>query len=181
VIVDFKEAQRENPKWVIQHGLPEASGGSGLESVEDYPKYIWKDQSRSELHKTVSESIYDDNHLDAADMDDFIANDTFLSAVKYPVSEDEIDGRAFGDLEYVLLPDRVVGFDLHRRKYSILGLDHLQPVQTRKEGWADLKLHAGTSTWCRRRSKRISWKSDHASTLAEKGWTQTSSMEKVRV
>jgi hypothetical protein len=143
VIVDFKEAQREDPKWVIRHGLPEASGGSGLESVEDYPKYIWKDQSRSELHKTVSESIYDDNHLDAADMDDFIANDTFLSAVKYPLSEDEIDGRTFGAMEYALLPDRVVGFDLHRRKYSILALDHLQPVQTRKEGWADLKLPRG--------------------------------------
>ncbi|KAF3037082.1 hypothetical protein E8E12_004202 [Didymella heteroderae] len=143
VIVDFKEAQREDSGWAIKHQIPEASGGSGLETTEDYPRSIWKDNTLKVLEKAEPENIFEDDHLDAADMEDFVASNQFLAAYKDSSGEDHIDHRAFEPIDFALLPDRVVGFDLHRRKFSILALDYLHPVQVKKEGWADLKLPRG--------------------------------------
>ncbi|KAJ4355135.1 hypothetical protein N0V95_003217 [Ascochyta clinopodiicola] len=143
VIVDFKEAQREDAGWAIKHQIPEASGGSGLETTEDYPRSIWKDSTLSVLERAESENIFEDDHIDAADMDDFIASNQFLAAYKDSSGEDHLDHRAFERTDFALLPDRVVGFDLHRRKFGILALDCLHSVQVKKEGWADLKLPRG--------------------------------------
>ncbi|KAH7091245.1 AAA family ATPase [Paraphoma chrysanthemicola] len=143
VIVDFNEAQREDPKWVLQLGLPEASGGSGLETTEDYPRYIWKGQARTELDKEDSEHIHEDNHIDATDMDNFVSNSTFLRTYKDATGEREVDETTFEEVDFALLPDRVVGFDLHRRKFSILALDDLRSVQIKRQGWKDLKLPRG--------------------------------------
>ncbi|KAL1608510.1 hypothetical protein SLS60_003452 [Paraconiothyrium brasiliense] len=143
VIVDFEEAKLESSNWVVNHGMPAASGGSGLESTEDYPRSIWKDKARKVLEKTEPDVIYEDDHVDAADMDDFVTTNAFLAAHKDASGESVLDHRAFERVDFALLPDRVVGFDLHRRRFSILALDCLHPVRVNKESWADLKLPRG--------------------------------------
>jgi hypothetical protein len=143
VIVDFKEAARDNPAWVLKPKIPDASGGSGLESTEDYPLWIWSDKDRNKPGKGQDEWIYDDNNHDDAAMEEFISSDSFLTAFKNRVSDEEVNGKAFTESELVLLPDRVCAFDLHRRTFCILPLDGLMPVRAKTEGWADLKLPRG--------------------------------------
>ncbi|KAJ4354145.1 uncharacterized protein N0V89_005878 [Didymosphaeria variabile] len=118
VIVDFEEAKLESSNWVVNHGMPAASGGSGLESTEDYPRSIWKDKAHKVLEKSEPDVIFEDDHIDAADMDDFVATNAFLTAHKSSSGENVIDHRAFERIDFALLPDRVVG-------------------------WADLKLPRG--------------------------------------
>ncbi|KAH6644230.1 hypothetical protein C7974DRAFT_419747 [Boeremia exigua] len=143
VIVDFKEAKRENSHWVANHGMPTASGGSGLEFMEDYPNNVWEDETYQVLKDTTADLIYADDGIDAADMDDLVASNAFLATQKYSSGDLFVDYQAFDRMDYALLPDRVVGFDLHRRRFAILALDCLHPMQVSKEGWADLKLPRG--------------------------------------
>jgi hypothetical protein len=143
VIVDFKEAVLEDGYWVAELDMGGADDGLFNETNEDYPRSIWKDRTYKSVDRTESDSIYDDDYIDTADMDDFVASNTFLTAFKNSPTKDDIDHRAFERIDFALLPDRVIGFDFYRRKFCILALDCLHPVRVRKEGWDDLKLPRG--------------------------------------
>lgn len=45
--------------------------------------------------------------------------------------------------DLILLPDRVCGFDLHRRRFALFDVKRLQSVEMQTEGWKDLKLLRG--------------------------------------
>jgi hypothetical protein len=143
VIVDCKEAALEDESWVAELDMGAADQGEFNENNEDYPIHIWKDKTFRVVERIVSDSIYDDDYVDARDMNDFVASNTFLSAFKNSSTKDNIDHRAFERVDFALLPDRVIGFDFYRRKFCILALDCLHPVRVRKEGWDDLKLPSG--------------------------------------
>ena len=143
VIVDFKEASRSNAQWLLALAIPDSMGGSGSEVTEDFPVRYWKDKDQKTLDNEKGDSIWDDNGMDEAAMIDFIAKDAFLNAFQNKLSDEDVDGSDFTDSELVLLPDRVVAFDLHSRKYTIVGLDGLQAVEVKAEGWGDLKLPRG--------------------------------------
>jgi hypothetical protein len=143
VIVDCKEAALEDEAWVAELDMGAADEGEFSENNEDYPIHIWKDKTFRVVERIVSDSIYDDDYVDARDMSDFVASNTFLSAFKNSSTKDNIDHRAFERIDFALLPDRVIGFDFYRRKFCILALDCLHPVRVRKEGWDDLKLPSG--------------------------------------
>ncbi|KAJ8110742.1 hypothetical protein OPT61_g6491 [Boeremia exigua] len=148
VIVDFKEARHEDEAWVLTHGLPEADGGSALEVKEDCERWIYSDRMRKERVGAVSDNIYDDDGVDQEDWDDFTASNTFLAAYKRSSSK-WVDHEGFEDIDFALLPDCVVGYDLYRHKFAILMLDHLQPQQVNTDGWKDLELPPGHKTMLR--------------------------------
>ena len=143
VVVDFKEAYRANQKWVLGLKIPEALGGSGSEVMEDFPVSYWKDKEQKELDGEKEEEIHDDTDIDETAMADFIARDGFLSCFDNKLGNEDVDGSNFSEGELMLLPERVVAFDLHSRRYIIIGIDGLQPVEVKAEGWGDLKLPRG--------------------------------------
>jgi hypothetical protein len=143
VIVDFKEAVRSDKQWVLTLGIPERITAIGLETIESFPVSYWKDVEQNDLIETKEEGIYDDTSLDRPMMEEFMSKDPFLSAFKNRLNDDQVDGSDFTDNELVLLPDRVCAFNLHRRSFSIIGLQGLRNVEVQTEGWSDLKLPRG--------------------------------------
>src|ERR1700760_4263735 len=86
-------------------------------------------------------------------MADFVSKDVFLSFFQNKLSDEDVDGSNFTDAELVLPPDRVVAFDLHSRRYTIVGVDGLQTVEARAEGWAISNSREDIRGWCRHRSR----------------------------
>lgn len=142
-MVDFRDAFRENVRWVGGLHVPEGTGGSGLETTEDYPMFVWKDRTRKTLEASFGEKIYEDNDVDSLAMDDYMAKDQFLSSFKHKSGGEDIDERSLSDIDLALLPDRVCAFDLHRRRYCIVSVSGLRSVEVENEGWLDLKLPRG--------------------------------------
>lgn len=140
VIVDFKEAQREDNRWVLNQDIDDPDGGHSSETNEDESRSVWKDKARNELKMKLRDEIYDDDHVDANDEDDFTESNTFLTAWR---SGKTVDQECLERIDYALLPSRVVGYDLYRHKFAILAIEYLQPVRANTDGWADLKLPRG--------------------------------------
>jgi len=141
VIVDLMEACRDDPEWIFRHEVHHISDSSGGEYEKKPRRRTWYDKRRYEgRHEIKDDHMYEDDHLDVTDMENFIMSDTFLCATKEAIDQhgSKIDGT-----DLMLLPDRVVGFDLHRKKFSMLALDCLHSVQVKEEGWANLKLPRG--------------------------------------
>lgn len=91
VMVDFRDAFRENVRWVGGLHVPEGTGGSGLETTEDYPMFVWKDRTRKTLEASFGEKIYEDNDVDSLAMDDYMAKDQFLSSFKHKSGGEDIE------------------------------------------------------------------------------------------
>jgi hypothetical protein len=143
VIIDFKEAKRENKEWVLSLQIPEELGGVGLETTEDFPVSFWKDAEQKHLDSLKDDLFYEDGLSDVPTMKDFIFKDKFLSSFKNELDGDQLDGNDLTDNELVLLPDRVCAFYLHKRCFVIIGLQGLRSLKARTEGWSDLKLPRG--------------------------------------
>lgn len=140
VIVDFKEARREDIGWVLKQDIEDADGGLSSEVNEDESRSLWKDKERTQLKIKLPNDIYDDDFVDANDEDDFIDSNAFLIAWR---SGKTVDQECLERIDYALLPSRVVGYDLYRHKFAILAIEFLQPVRANTDGWADLKLPRG--------------------------------------
>ena len=83
VVVDFKEAERFNSKWVPKLGNPRyvEHEDSSDELMERYPRYIWKDKSRLQLLPGKEEQVQNDKIIDRCSTDDFIASDSYTVTV----------------------------------------------------------------------------------------------------
>lgn len=142
VIVDFKEARQEDDEWVLDHGIIPADTGAVSEVKEYHSRSIWHDKEHTKLKTTWFDDIYDDDHVDVDGQEEFVMSNAFLTAWRHsrgkPVSREKLER-----IDHALLPNRVVGYDLYRHKFSILALDYLQPVRANTDGWADLKLPRG--------------------------------------
>jgi hypothetical protein len=140
VIVDFKEARRESIAWVLKQEISSADRGLASEVDEDEARCVWKDKERDELKEEILHEIYDDDHVDGNEEDDYVDSNAFLVAWK---SGKTVSQEYLEHIDYALLPSRVVGYDLYRHKFAILAIEFLQPVRANTDGWADLKLPRG--------------------------------------
>ncbi|KAK2766126.1 hypothetical protein FQN54_007641 [Arachnomyces sp. PD_36] len=122
VIVDFKEAARDNSQWVPKLALPEIMDDWDTGIYKDYFPYIF---------------------LDCFATENLVSHDAFLCGLRNKNSREDFNGRNFQEGELVLLPDRVCAFNLRKRKFCILSLQGLQPVEAKGEGWNNLKLPRG--------------------------------------
>jgi hypothetical protein len=140
VIVDFKETARANPRMIMNLGFSSARmWDEDLDDSEAYPMYVWRDRKQRHFAEKF-EDIYEDGHLDEHLMHRHIARDTFLSTWENLMQGDFIDGTAFGDDEFLLLPNRVCAFLLQRRRFALLRMDCLKPLQPDSRNWDDLFL-----------------------------------------
>ncbi|KAG9206967.1 hypothetical protein G6514_000258 [Epicoccum nigrum] len=140
VIVDFKEARRNNYAWVLRQEILDADEGLSSEIDEDEPRTIWKDKERKSWFERWTRMIFDDDYVDRNDEEEYIESNIFLTAWK---SNKTVDQEYLERTDYALLPNRVVGYDLYRHKFAILAIEYLQPVRANTDGWADLKLPSG--------------------------------------
>lgn len=143
VVVDFKEASRNDPKWIMELGIPERLYQNPNETRDDYPIYIWKDEDMMELSTKPYDFIFDDDYIDNDQMKDLTERDGFLSDYQYRFNDRQMDGSSMSENDIVLLPNRVCGYVLQRRIWALLRLDLLRDVVVADAGWNDLKLLKG--------------------------------------
>ena len=89
------------------------------------------------------DEIYNDDSGDDEDMGDLFFKDNFLS--EYTSTEGNMHMYSNRPTEdnLILLPERICGFDLHRRRFALFDVKRLQSVEMQTEGWKDLKLLRG--------------------------------------
>ncbi|MCJ1262519.1 hypothetical protein MMC22_002389 [Lobaria immixta] len=146
VIIDIKAAVREDEKWVPEMEIPRVFYGDNSETSEDFETCLWSDRRKEILVREIRRSgeIYSDDWVDREGTVEIYSKDHFLSkymsAVDNPV---QIDLDSVTDDDLILLPERICGFDLHRRCFALFDVKCLQSVDLQTEGWKDLKLLRG--------------------------------------
>lgn len=142
VIVDIKAAVREDEQWVPEMAIPRGFYGNRSELSEDFEKCLWFDRNEEILVCELRhrEEIYDDDWVDGKRRNDLISKDIFLTTYQHT---ETADSNSLTDDDLILLPERICGFDLHRRRFALFDVRHLQGVDMQTEGWKDLKLLQG--------------------------------------
>ncbi|GKZ24015.1 hypothetical protein AbraIFM66951_010513 [Aspergillus brasiliensis] len=142
IIVDFKTARNEDQEWVPNLSVPDTMSGTGSEVSDSLYVRVVANRETKEHIRTSSDTIYDDDWVDAELTKDFIREDTFLdrqgSATEQQVTRKEV----WSDDELIMMPDRACAWDLHRRRWALCDLEHMRPVPT-DDGWKNLKLRPG--------------------------------------
>lgn len=144
VIIDVKAAVREDEQWVPQMGIPWTSYGDTSEIKEDFKTCLWSGRKEKRLVREIcSGETYNDDWVDGQGMDDIISKNHFLSQHKSTVDNMQMDSSSLSDDDLILLPERICGFDVHRRRFALFDVKRLQSVDMQTEGWKDLKLLRG--------------------------------------
>lgn len=145
VIVDIKKAVHEDEQWVPEMGIRRVFYGDISETSEDFETCLWSDRKEKKLIREIrsSDEIYNDDWVDAEGMGDIIFKDHFLSQYTSAVDNTQMDADTIADDDLILLPERICGFDLHRRRFAIFDIKRLESVALQTEGWNDLKLLRG--------------------------------------
>ncbi|GLB14938.1 hypothetical protein AtubIFM61612_004743 [Aspergillus tubingensis] len=142
IIVDFKTARNEDQEWVPSLSIPSTMGGSGSEVSESLYIQVLANRESKEYIRSSSETIYDDDWVDAELTKDFIRDDAFL-ARQESAPEQQVPRKEFwSNDELVMMPDRACAWDLHRRRWALCDLERMRPVPT-DDGWKNLKLRPG--------------------------------------
>lgn len=116
VVVDFSEALAANPGWrTASSNLALEDEDAPGEILEEYPTSFWKDSYRKVLDEARDDEIYDDMHIDAKLMEEYIERDALLR--DHPQTSRAGDGE-FDEDHLVLLPNRVFGFVMKNRKWG---------------------------------------------------------------
>lgn len=142
VMIDFKEAQRENPAWTLADILDSELEPSSREFEEDYELKVWRDDDRKKRNCTETERILDDKKYDVANTTEFMERDKFLREWKEELA-DNLENPNFTGDDILLLPKYVLAFVLQRREFHRLRLDCLEEIKTKESAWDDLKLRKG--------------------------------------
>ncbi|MCJ1462583.1 hypothetical protein MMC07_001185 [Pseudocyphellaria aurata] len=142
VIIDIKAAVREDEQWVPEMAIPTGFFGDRSELSEDFETCLWSDRNEKLLLGELrrGEEIYDDDWVDSKGRIDMSSKNLFLSTYQHSQA---VDTNSLTDDDLILLPDRICGFDLHRRRFALFDVRHLQYVDKQTEGWKDLKLLRG--------------------------------------
>ena len=140
VIVDFKEANRSNPAWTLELTITDLLDRSMAETMEDYPVKVWKDRRWTEVERSRADLIFDDDYIDEYFRQNHLTHDPFLSSFESRYDEEDIEGKKLQPADVMLLPNRVVAYTLQRRRFALIQVDGLRPVEPNKEGWNDLIL-----------------------------------------
>lgn len=146
VIIDIKAAVREDEKWVPEMEIPRVFYGDSSETSEDFETCHWSDRRKKTLVLEINHNneTYNDDWVDGEGMEEIYSNDHFLSEYMSAMDTSlQIDSDSFTDDDLILLPERICGFDLHRRRFALFDLKRLQSVDLQTEGWKDLKLLRG--------------------------------------
>lgn len=141
VIIDIKAAVREDEQWVPKMGIPTMFYGDSSETSESFETCLWSDRKEKRLVREIRhfDETYQDDWVDAEGMQNIVARDHLLS----DYAGATIDSDSLTDEDLILLPERICGFDLHRRRFALFDVQHLQSVGMQTEGWKDLKLLRG--------------------------------------
>lgn len=142
VMVDFKEAQKENAAWTLADRLEVDPEPDAREFEEDYELKVWRDDDRKTRNCTETERVLYDRKYDAANTNVLMERDDFLSKW-FESSADDLDNPDFTEDDLMLLPKYVLGFVLQRREFHRLRLDCLEEIKTKESAWDDLKLLKG--------------------------------------
>lgn len=145
VIIDIKAAVRDDEQWVPEMGIPRVSYGDGSETAEEFETCVWSDRKEKKLVREIRyrNEIYNDDSVDGDDMGDLFFKDHFLSEYTSTEGNMHMYSNSLTEDDLILLPERICGFDLHRRRFAIFDVKRLQSVEMQTEGWKDLKLLRG--------------------------------------
>lgn len=141
VIIDIKAAVREDEQWVPEMGIPTMFYGDSSETSEDFETCLWSDRKEKRLVREIRhfDETYQDDWVDDEGMQNIVARDHLLS----DYAGARMDSDSLTDEDLILLPERICGFDLHRRRFALFDVKCLQSVGMQTEGWKDLKLLRG--------------------------------------
>ena len=115
VIVDFLEGVAENPGWSPRFTYPPGMTIFFRELIEDYPLSWWGDRLHNKLEFQKAESIYKDHSIDDKIFDACTGKDE-LTRTQTDLAV--LEGGELSEEGLMLLPNRVLGFVMKKRKFG---------------------------------------------------------------
>ena len=115
VVVDFREAVRENSNLRPYIRGTTTTDCYEKETVDGLAVSVWKDDKQEELENEKYDVIYDDSLVDAELSIDFENKDPLLKEDPDP---DFTSGKSFRDEDLMLLPARVLGYVFRKQHFG---------------------------------------------------------------
>ena len=115
VIVDFKEAIRDNPNRAPYYGFSVTSGYNDRETDDALAVSVWKDDKQEELDDKKYDIIDDDSLVDVELTVNFETKDPLL---KEGPDSDFVNGKTFREEDLILLPARVLGYVFRKQHFG---------------------------------------------------------------
>ncbi|KAK7702982.1 hypothetical protein SLS57_011117 [Botryosphaeria dothidea] len=142
VIVDFHQAFQSHPSWRPWSSWNEIDPDDD-EFQEAYDTIVWADREHKNLRLSYSDVIDQDWLIERRRTDNYLKS-VPLFKLKPSEEGEQYDGTKLADDLLMFLPERVFGYNLLDRKFSMLSIEDLRPVPDKQDGFDSLKLAGDT-------------------------------------
>lgn len=147
VIIDFAEA-KNHQHLVFESGINWIYGRCTAEDdsdefQEDYPTVVWSDYDEKVADKYSDDAIFKDSIVESRCAENNFTMDSFLKSVGTDSELRNNTHEPMRDEDIMLVTDRVVAYVLRERKFALLSVENMLPLNPNPDGFMDLKLPSG--------------------------------------
>jgi hypothetical protein len=145
VVVDFKEATRQNTDWATE-GRDRPTFAAGNRGKRDsYCEMMYWSKNGSEITHRCSETfLYREDTVYAADAKEFFRNDRWLQLEENSEKNPSDPAAKWDPSDLALVPRRILAYVLSERRFARLDAQHLQnELLCRQATLDDIKMKPG--------------------------------------
>lgn len=139
VIVDFVETFQTYPSWKPEYHRPSLYDTDEWTSeIDDFGIKQWNDRDRTQEISDTEEFVQVSDPIEMLERIDAVEKDTFFSQLS--TSEQGKTITRLEDDDLMLLPKRLFAYVLRERKFVLVSINFLNPIQKQEDIFAKLKI-----------------------------------------